>query len=121
MGGKLDLFDLTDPAKPRLAGHQPLPPDPFDGTPVAILDVAVLTAQDTPQALVAAGRGGLLHIDLSGLHQSPPQAELLPVEVHDTPGWAAGIVVTRDPLGGWKIVLGDQKSGARVYAWRYED
>ncbi len=120
LGGQLELFDLSNPAAPHSVVHQPMAPSPWDAHPPALLDVEVIQHPGSAsQALVAAGRAGLLRFDLGDLQGTPPHPDLIPDEAIDTPGWAAGVVLATSPHGGRRVLVGDQRGGARVYRWIY--
>lgn len=121
LGGQLELFDLSNPGSPQSVVHQPMAPSPWDAVPPALIDVEVVQlAGRATQALVAAGRAGLMRFDLGDLQTTPPHPDLIPDEVFDTPGWAAGVAASTSPGGGHRVVVGDQRGGARIYRWIFE-
>jgi hypothetical protein len=107
-GGELLIFDVDDPTAAKLERTLLAPPHGYDETPDALLDVELWPNVDGSSvlALVAAGRTGLLSVDLAGA------GELTLVD--DTPGWAAGLATTTID-GRRHLLLGDQRAGLRVY------
>lgn len=106
-GGELCLFDVTEPERARLERTWLAPRHGYDGLRDGLLDLELWPSAAGARAFVAAGRSGLLAVELSG---AAPELE----RVDDTPGWAAGLATTL--LDGRRhLLLGDQRAGLRLY------
>jgi hypothetical protein len=110
--GRLDIVDLTRPEKPRRVAWWSVSADALDGKPSNLLDVVLEERGDgTMRAWLAAGRLGVLTLDVSRLGEAPP----LLLESRDTPGWATSVELFDGP-NGRRLVVGDQKAGVRILA-----
>lgn len=109
--GRVELWNLARPS-PRRVGSWSAPPSAIDARRDAVLDLALVGDEGDRQLLIAATRLGLVRIDLC----APQVAELIAAEILPTPGWAAGLAVQRRD-DHWRVLLGDQKGGARLYRW----
>lgn len=110
-GGQLLVFDVNDPAKPRLVRSFKAPVNPYDGKRESLMDVEIAsdTASGRVFAYVAAGRSGLIRVELSATGD-----DLAPDAALDTPGFASG--VTSTVIDGERYwLVGDQRAGLRLY------
>ncbi|MCB9913916.1 MAG: hypothetical protein H6828_02060 [Planctomycetes bacterium] len=110
LGGSVQLFDVTSPRHALRLPAWRVPASVYDGRPDAVLDLAFVGEGDATELLVAAGRAGLLRLTLDAA------SGLALAERLDTPGWAVGLAVA--PVdGAWRVLVGDQKCGGRLYRW----
>ncbi|MCE9594227.1 MAG: hypothetical protein K8S98_08535 [Planctomycetes bacterium] len=110
-GGQMLIFDVNAPEKPTLVRSYKAPISPYDGERENLLDLEIATEQDSGRvfAYLAAGRAGLLRVELT-----PTDDALAPDVVMDTPGWACGVTSTL--FGGERYwLVGDQRAGLRLY------
>jgi hypothetical protein len=105
------VFDITRPRKPRLTGRWHAPISPYDGQGANVLDVELAKAGGRRVAYLAAGREGLVSVDVT----DPDSFELPTIATIDTPGLASGVAKTRID-GRRLLIVGDQRAGLRVYA-----
>lgn len=105
--GDVLAFDLADPARPRRTGRWSAPPDAFDALAPNLLDVELVPAVDgTTRAWIAAGRAGLVHLTLDAAGALAFERRL------PSDGWVACVRLAP----GERLLVGDQKGGARLYA-----
>lgn len=119
LGGAIDLFDVTNPSSPTLVASTSAATAAWDGSHHALIDCEVCTPKDMgPQVLIAAGRAGILRIDLeraipaADAHQA--SIDLTPDEVLDTPGWCTGIVLLDKAGPLTQVIACCQKAGAAL-------
>jgi hypothetical protein len=110
-GGKMLVFDVNTPERPLLVRGYKAPMSPYDGERENLLDLEIATEEDSGRvfAYLAAGRAGLLRVELTAMGD-----ELAPDVVLDTPGWACGVMST--VIGAERYwIVGDQRAGLRLY------
>lgn len=110
-GGQLLIFDVNVPDRPRLVRSFRAPTSTYDGRREGLFDVEIATdpASSRSFAYLAAGRAGLIRVELSATGD-----DLAPDTLLDTPGWASGVAST--VIGGERYwLVGDQRAGLRLY------